>query len=101
MLEHIANCFDSVVLTEFGESSRSMPLAELADLAEQIQAERRESAHRECVFRCESGPQSAWKAAVESPGTDLICVTGSFFLAAEIRTLLKSKQSPAAATPVS
>ena len=100
MLRSIAECFDSVVLTEFGESSRSMPLAELTKLAEELQVELRESGIRACTFECVIGPKAAWKAAFEMPDAELICVTGSFFLAAEIRALVSSEQSSAAATPI-
>jgi dihydrofolate synthase / folylpolyglutamate synthase len=72
--------FDSVVLTQYQTNPRAVPIDELADLVGSI-------ATQPCHVAA-SGP-AAWRMATHLAGEDdLICVTGSFFIAAEVRELL-------------
>jgi len=73
LLEH----FDTVALTRYVSNPRSVPPAELAALAERL------GAPRPPVF---DDPHDAWRAVRDSAGpNDLICITGSFFIVAELR----------------
>ncbi|MEO1995716.1 MAG: folylpolyglutamate synthase/dihydrofolate synthase family protein [Planctomycetaceae bacterium] len=85
MLPQLFRAFDTVILTEHGLKPRSIPLAELEQIGRQYG-----TAHVETAAR----PQQAW-AAVErlAEPSDLICITGSFFLAAEMGGLLAQQRS--------
>ena len=80
MLRQLAPKFDAVVLTAFGNNPRAMPTAELASHWRAITAR---PAH---VFE-RSDEAFACCRRIAAPD-DLICVTGSFFLAAEVRPLV-------------
>jgi len=85
MLPQLLPSFDTVILTEHGLKPRSIPLAELQQLGRQYGATNLQTAAR---------PQLAW-AAVEqlAEPSDLVCITGSFFLAAEMAKLIEHEQS--------
>jgi dihydrofolate synthase / folylpolyglutamate synthase len=72
--------FDTVILTQYHTNPRRVPTEELAAL---VQA----TSLRPCHLATDAA--SAWEMArrLAAPD-DLICVTGSFFIATEIRTML-------------
>ena len=77
MLEVVVPCFDEIVLTRYQRNPRAVPPKELFDLAKRLTGR---------VCRVCSKPEEAWQVAHElSTEDDLICVTGSFYIAAEIR----------------
>ena len=80
ILRQLAPLFDTVVLTAFQMNSRAMPISRLEQIWQAITgrpAHTMENPTDALAFcRTLAGPR------------DLICVTGSFFLAAEIRPLL-------------
>ena len=77
MLELLAPRFDRVILTRYQNNPRGVPPEELADIA-------RDFVGRKCQVR--PNPRSAWEAvSATAAEDDLICVTGSFFIAAEVR----------------
>jgi dihydrofolate synthase/folylpolyglutamate synthase len=80
MLRRLLGRFDEILLTQYLDNPRAMPAEELERLAAQIDGRRRP------VY---AGPAAAWEAArrLAAP-EDLLCVSGSFFIAAEIRRLL-------------
>jgi dihydrofolate synthase/folylpolyglutamate synthase len=80
MLRLLLPRFDSVVLTQYQTNPRVVPIDELAAL---VQA----TASQPCHVAVD--PASAWRLAshLVTPD-DLICVTGSFFIAAELRELI-------------
>ncbi len=84
MLRLLAGSFDEIIVTRYLGNPRAYPVEELSRLAAAaFPGPVRETPH----------PQSAWELARgEAAEDDLICVTGSFFLAGEVRELL----SPAA-----
>lgn len=91
MLDQLLPHFGRVVLTRFCDNPRSADPVELARRSRAMQADR--------GLHCPSldvrpDPASAWEL-VQSRLTpeDLVCVTGSFFLAAEIRPLLEAAGS--------
>ena len=90
MLPQLFQAFDTVILTEHGLKPRSIPLAELQQMGGEYGATHVEMASR---------PQQAWKIAERLAGPqDLICITGSFFLAAEMSELITQPGSSLSAT---
>jgi len=80
LLRRLAPEFDTLILTAFQSNPRALPVADLSRIAAQITARR---------FHVAADPDSAWKAACRlSQADSLICVAGSFFLAAELRSLI-------------
>jgi dihydrofolate synthase / folylpolyglutamate synthase len=80
MLRLLLPRFDSVVLTQYQANPRGVPIDELAALVEA-------TATRSCHAAAE--PASAWSLASHlAASDDLICVTGSFFIASELRELI-------------
>jgi dihydrofolate synthase/folylpolyglutamate synthase len=80
MLRQLLPKFDSVVVTCFQSNPRHVPVETLAGIARQ---------HTSEPLHTTSDPAAAWKLARRIAGPDdLICVTGSFFIAAELRDLI-------------
>jgi dihydrofolate synthase/folylpolyglutamate synthase len=83
MLRQLLPRFNSVVLTRFANNPRAIPPEELAALAGRVCEEL--AAPCECLLAPD--PVAAWQLAQRQAGAeDLICITGSFFLAAELRS---------------
>ncbi|HVA50491.1 MAG TPA: folylpolyglutamate synthase/dihydrofolate synthase family protein [Pirellulales bacterium] len=90
MLALLLPDFDRVILTRYQNNPRGVPPEELAALARGIS---------EVPVQVCADPSAAWQAAREQAGEeDLVCVTGSFFIAAEMRALWTGDRlaSPAA-----
>ncbi len=77
MLAELLGQFDHVILTRYLDNPRAVPVEELAAAA---------SALTDREFGICAGPAEAWDEArrLAAP-EDLICVTGSFFTAAQLR----------------
>jgi dihydrofolate synthase/folylpolyglutamate synthase len=77
--------FDSVILTQYETNPRAVPVDEMAALAHATSMR---------PFHVGKNAQAAWQMArqLASP-EDLICITGSFFIATELRTLVLEQQS--------
>src|SRR5205823_5688983 len=74
MLAVVAPRFDQVIFTRYVHNPRAVPPEELARLAPELPAP---------PLLCES-PAAAWDAARRAVAPDdLLCITGSFFLAAD------------------
>ncbi|HLJ09624.1 MAG TPA: folylpolyglutamate synthase/dihydrofolate synthase family protein [Planctomycetaceae bacterium] len=80
MLRQLLPRFDTVVLTCFQNNPRHVPVETLVGMAQGLTEQRVHAAGE---------PAAAWKLArrFASPD-DLICVTGSFFIAADMRELI-------------
>jgi dihydrofolate synthase/folylpolyglutamate synthase len=79
MVEIAFPYFDEILLTRYQHNPRAIPPHELAELAQRLTG-------RAC--RVCSRPEQAWQIARElAADDDLVCVTGSFYIAAEIRQL--------------
>jgi len=88
MLRRLTESFDEVVLTRYASNPRAVPPEELQSVALELTGRR---------YPVCDDVEEAWRRIQsEANAEDLICVTGSFFLAAEIRRLI----SPSAATDV-
>lgn len=83
MLRQLLPRFETIILTCYQSNPRSVPI-------EQLLAMTRTVSDRQVHLA--SDPGTAWNMACRlAAPTDLICVTGSFFIAAEIRELLPLK----------
>ena len=77
MLRLLLPSFDTVVLTQYQNNPRAVPINDLHQMARKI-------CHHS-VHLAED-PTTAWHIATRlSSNEDLICVTGSFFIAGEMR----------------
>lgn len=77
MLQLLLPAFDHVLLTRYLDNPRAVPLEELAAIAEEV------GGHGYPRFET---PAAAWRAARDiAQPADVICVTGSFFIAAQLR----------------
>ena len=82
MLRRLLPEFDVVILTQYLNNPRAIPVEQLQELVNSMTDSSVHSA---------SEPAAAWELASElSDPDDLICVTGSFFISAEIRALILS-----------
>ncbi len=80
MLARLVPKFDKIILTRYRNNPRSVSTEELSEAIAPQSADR--------VVVCAT-PDLAWQTARELADRDsLICVTGSFFIAAEVRTLV-------------
>ncbi len=87
MLRLLLPRFDSVVLTQYQTNPRAVPIDELTGLVEAI-----------CTRPCHAAadPAAAWRLASHlATPDDLVCVTGSFFIAAELRELILDRSAGA------
>lgn len=80
MLRQLLPRFDTVILTSYLNNPRALAAEQLLELARSLSDLPVHMAH---------DPGAAWKLACRLSGPeDLICVTGSFFIAAEMRELI-------------
>jgi dihydrofolate synthase/folylpolyglutamate synthase len=84
MLAPLAGHFDTMIFTRYLGNPRSVPPEELLAIAKEASGQ----SGRVCPTPAEAWGQAS---ALASPD-DLICVTGSFFLAAEMRALCLADQ---------
>jgi dihydrofolate synthase/folylpolyglutamate synthase len=77
--------FDSVILTQYGTNPRGVAVQELAALVQ---------ATALCPCHIAADAASAWRVArhLATPD-DLICITGSFFIATELREIILNAQT--------
>jgi len=81
MLAILAEHFDEFHLTKYGTNPRCVPPEKLAEILGK--------AHPNRPFTIHATAAAAWNAARSAAGPDdLVCVTGSVFLAGELRTAM-------------
>lgn len=87
MLRHLLPAFDVVILTQYLNNPRATEAAQLLESALQLRAA---CSANLPVLHAVVRPLAAWQLAraIARPA-DLICITGSFFLAAELRSHLE------------
>ncbi|MSR56349.1 MAG: bifunctional folylpolyglutamate synthase/dihydrofolate synthase [Planctomycetaceae bacterium] len=91
MLRQLLPRFDCVVLTSFQNNPRNLPVETLLPLARSL---------GDRPLHTAADPAGAWKLARRLTGPDdLICATGSFFIAAELRELILSELGSEAPLP--
>lgn len=85
MLQILLPHFSAVILTQYLSNPRRVPVTEIFELTQSIQ---RDTGNRSELMIATS-PADSWSQAKEyATSESLICVTGSFFIAAEMRDLL-------------
>jgi len=81
MLRLLLPGFDEVVATKYLNNPRAVPVEQLADEVSTVS---------KIACTCCDDPAAAWRYLRERVrADDLICITGSFFLAAEMRTQIE------------
>jgi dihydrofolate synthase/folylpolyglutamate synthase len=87
MLAALLPHFERIVVTQFLENPRAVPLDQLLRICRHEFARRGRTVD-DVNLQSRAAPSDAWRAAREWAGQDdLICITGSFFIAAELRPL--------------
>jgi dihydrofolate synthase/folylpolyglutamate synthase len=82
MLQSLIPWFDEVILTEYVSARRALPAEQLAEIAAGL-------GYAKCLT-CKS-PEASWHHAWSNLGPgDLVCVSGSFFLAGELRRVMEN-----------
>jgi dihydrofolate synthase/folylpolyglutamate synthase len=83
MLSLLLPAFDEVILTRYWKNPRGVPPAELAAIAEEL-------APATSHVHVAADPQTAWRLAqsIVTP-EHLLAITGSFFIAAEMRAAMR------------
>jgi len=85
MLRVLLPEFDHIYFTRYSNNPRGVPIETLEALANEQGATN---------FAPCATPEQAWRLASDAAGADsLICVTGSFFIAAEVRAMLVASSS--------
>ena len=80
MLGIAGAAFDQIILTKYSTNPRAWPVDELVEIAQ--------AATRTPIQSCESVTEALHLTRERSAHDDLVCVAGSFFLAAEAREIL-------------
>ena len=88
ILRQLLPRFDTIILTSYLSNPRSVPVEQLFAMTRTI-SDRHVHVARD--------PQTAWAMANKLTGPDdLICITGSFFIAAEVREILHTSLASSA-----
>ncbi len=101
MLAQLLPRFDGVVLTRYLNNPRYVPVEELLALAGEVASHSPHAANKgrtdlpeDVRLQCCDTPAEAWQLIQKLVSADdLICVTGSFFLAAEMRQAILSAKA--------
>ncbi|QDS97576.1 bifunctional folylpolyglutamate synthase/dihydrofolate synthase [Adhaeretor mobilis] len=91
MLRVLLPFFQTVTLTQYEENTRAVPVAKLQETVQAILAKEPDLASQ-IEVEVVDNPKQAWqKAREQAQPEDLLCVTGSFFIAAELRPVLRAE----------
>jgi dihydrofolate synthase/folylpolyglutamate synthase len=84
MMRLVLPAFDEVVLTRYTQNPRGVPVDELRQTAQSLP-----QAH----WRTAGDPAEAWSMvhAIQPAANDLVCVAGSFFIAAQMRRQIETR----------
>ena len=86
MLTPLVASFDEIILTQYQDNPRGKSESDLLSIATEIQLELRANSLAAAELTTESDPESAWQLATRDLKDDqLVCITGSAFLVAELR----------------
>lgn len=92
IIRWLVDTFDEIVLTKYESNPRGKPIDQLLEIAEVT----REGLKTETTIRTANSPSEAWDIIRKDVRPDdFVCVTGSVFLAAELRPLLIASQTDA------
>jgi dihydrofolate synthase / folylpolyglutamate synthase len=94
MLRQLLDRFDRVLFTRYADNPRGVPPEELLAQARQWQAA--EGRGKAPLVESTATPTEAWSEALGwATPADLICITGSFFLAPQMRREIAARPFPA------
>jgi len=83
MLEQLLPAFDEIIFTRYYSNPRGVPPEELAGIANELDANR--------DYQVCTDAREAWQFARTRVGVqDLVCIAGSFFIAAEMRAVIEA-----------
>jgi dihydrofolate synthase/folylpolyglutamate synthase len=89
MLERLVPAFDVIFLTQYVNNPRAMEPEGLLRIAQHLRRERESTGHPAPALHLTAKPAEAWRLTkLLAQQGDLICIAGSFFLAAELRPLI-------------
>lgn len=94
MLRTLVDAADHLILTQFASSSRAVPGEELFRVAHGFLATNTNGGENSAKAKLHvaGSPTAAWNFACRiASANDIICVTGSFFLAGELRPVMLQK----------
>ena len=96
MLSQLLDAFDRVIFTRYQNNPRGVPPEQLQALAVELREaaakETQKTGVRTADTTVVSTPTDAWNMVHQLAGPDdLICITGSFFIAAEMQRLIAAK----------
>ncbi len=84
MLAVLLPAFDEVIFTRYWKNPRGVPPEELAAIAEELSPSRAQNVH------IAADPQTAWRLAQAMATSEhLVAITGSFYIAAEMRAAMR------------
>jgi dihydrofolate synthase/folylpolyglutamate synthase len=97
IVRELAPAFDRIVVTRYQENPRAVPAGDLASVV-QAELDRADQGERRTGrVEIQATPRDAWESVCRSAEPDeLVCVAGSFYLAAELRPVIVSKVRPSA-----
>jgi dihydrofolate synthase/folylpolyglutamate synthase len=84
MMRLLLPAFDEIVLTRYTQNPRGVPVGELRQIAQAL---------THTNWQVADDPVEAWSMvhAMKPGAEDLVCVTGSFFIAAQMRRQIESR----------
>jgi dihydrofolate synthase/folylpolyglutamate synthase len=89
MLRRLIGHFDQILCTQYLSNPRAVSSVELYRKARRLAAE----TNRSIELQAYPTPLEAWQAVRRQAGPqDLICLTGSFFIAAELLAIIRAEQ---------
>ena len=91
MIERVLGRFDEVVFTQYGDNPRAVPAGELEAIAREL------SGRRHPVYADAAAAADAVRGMAAAD--DLICVTGSLFIAAQMRQRMREENRSFCAFP--
>jgi dihydrofolate synthase/folylpolyglutamate synthase len=93
MLRLVLPAFDTIFLTQYIHNPRATEAEALLSLAQRLKAEGADGSPRPALHATARPTDALRLAHLVAGQDDLICVTGSFFLAAELRPLVTQARS--------
>ncbi len=86
MMQVLLPACETLILTQYVTNPRAMETAELAAIAREVAGQLSQDAAAEIVV--EPSPAAAWRRACQV-NRGLVCITGSFFLAADMAEVMR------------
>jgi dihydrofolate synthase / folylpolyglutamate synthase len=93
IVDELAPHFERFIVTQYQENPRAIPVENLSQIVRDALQSARSASTNVFVIRT---PQEAWQHVIETsiPG-ERVCITGSFYLVAEMRKLVLAYAAPA------